>query len=303
MTTHQQISRPDKVLFPGPDLTKADLAAYYDDVAEVMLPHLVSRPLVLHRFPDGVDDAGFYQKQVPDHAPDFVDTVTVDADNDRGHVRHLTVGPHDGSHDGTEILRYLANQACVEVHRWLSHADAVDRPDLIVVDLDPPARGDLTALRRTARATRDLFGEIGLTAFLMATGGTGYHVVAPLDRSAGFDEVRTLARDIAAHLAAADPDNLTTEQRKAKRGSRIFLDVNRNAYGQTAVAPYSPRARHGAPVATPIGFDELGRVEPDGYDLTSVRRRLARKDDPWAGIAAHAAAADSAAAALRGRTR
>jgi bifunctional non-homologous end joining protein LigD len=298
MSAHQKISRPDKVLFPGPDFTKADLAGYYEAVAPVMLRHLVSRPLVLHRFPDGVDDAGFYQKQVPDHAPDFVDTVTVESDNTRGHVRHLMIGDHEG----TEVLRYLANQACVEVHRWLSHADSVDDPDLLVIDLDPPAKRDLNVLRRTARATRDRFAEIGLEPFLMATGGRGYHVVAPLDRSAGFDEVRALARDLAAHLAADDPDVLTTEQRKAKRGNRVFLDTNRNAYGQTAVAPYSPRARPGGPVATPIDFDELGRVEPDGYDLRSVRRRLARKADPWAGITAHAASAKDARERLRARS-
>lgn len=290
MSAHQEISRPDKVLFPGPDFTKADLAAYFEAVAEVMLPHLVSRPLVLHRFPDGVDDAGFFQKQVPRHAPDFVDTVTVDSDNERGHVRYLMIGDQDG----TEVLRYLANQACVEVHRWLSHADAVDDPDLLVIDLDPPERRDLAVLRRTARTTRDLFGAVGLEPFLMATGGRGYHVVAPLDRSAGFDEVRALARDLAARLVADDPDALTTEQRKAARGDRIFLDTGRNAYGQTAVAPYSPRARTGAPVAVPIGFDELSRVEPDGYDLTGARRRLARKSDPWADIGSHAGSAAEA---------
>ena len=118
----------------------------------------------------------------------------------------------------------------------------------------------------------------------MATGGSGYHVVAPLDRSAGFDEVRALARALADRLAADAPDALTTEQRIDARRGRIFLDTNRNAYGQTAVTPYSPRARPGAPVATPIELDELGKVRPDGYDLRSIRRRLAQKDDPWAGL-------------------
>jgi bifunctional non-homologous end joining protein LigD len=132
----------------------------------------------------------------------------------------------------------------------------------------------------------------------MATGSRGYHVVAPLDRSAGFDEVRALARAVADRLAAESPDDLTTEQRIAKRGDRIFLDTNRNAYAQTAVVPYSPRARKGAPVATPIDFAELGRVEPDGHDTTSVIRRLSRKSDPWADMASHAGSAARARAAL-----
>jgi bifunctional non-homologous end joining protein LigD len=283
------VSRPDKVLYPGPDYTKADLAEYYDAVAEVMLPHLGARALMLHRFPDGIDETGFYQKQLPANAPEFLATVTVDSNNRSGQVRHLTINDR-----GRDTLGWLADQACVEVHRWLSRTDAVDNPDLLVLDLDPPTPRDLGALRRTARAVRDLFDKIGLSPFLMATGGNGYHVVAPLDRATGFDEVRELVRDLADVLAAREPDTLTTQQRKVKRGNRIFLDTNRNAYGQTAIAPYSPRARPGAPVATPIGFDELGRVEPNGYDLASVRRRLARKDDPWADVAAHAASATSA---------
>lgn len=285
MTTHQDISRPDKVLYPDTGYTKADLAEYYEAVAERMLPHLAGRPLVLHRFPDGIDSEGFYQKQAPAHTPDFVETTTVASGNRRGSVRHLVVGDVD-------TLRFLANQACLELHRWLSHADRIDNPDLVVLDIDPPDGVDLAVLRRTVRKTVDLMGELGLAPHVMATGGSGYHVVAPLDGSAGFDDVRALARAFADRLAADAPDELTTEQRIDARRGRIFLDTNRNAYGQTAVTPYSPRARPGAPVATPIELDELSKVRPDGYDLRSVRRRLARKADPWADL--HAGAVPAA---------
>ena len=292
MTAHQEISRPDKVLYPEPGWTKADVAEHYEHVAEFMLPHLEQRPLVTHRFPDGVDDSGFYQKQAPADPP--VDTVTVPSGNARGSVEHLLV-------DDVEGLRYLANQAAVELHRWLARADGpgVDHPDLLVIDLDPAATVELAELQAAARATRDLFAAVGLAPYLMATGSRGYHVLAPLDRSAGFDEARDLARALAARLAAADPDGLTTEQRIAKRGERIFLDTNRNAYGQTVVVPYSPRARAGATVAVPITFDELGRVAPDGHDIASIRRRLAhQQEDPWAGMPAHAVAVADARAAL-----
>jgi bifunctional non-homologous end joining protein LigD len=294
MTAHQEISRPDKVLYPEPGWTKADIAEHYEHVAELMLPHLEQRPLVTHRFPDGVDDAGFYQKQAPADPP--VDTVTVPSGNARGEVEHLLV-------DDVEGLRYLANQAAVELHRWLSRADGpgVDHPDLLVIDLDPSAAVELGALQAAARSTRDLFAAVGLTPYLLATGSRGYHVLAPLDRSAAFDAARELARALAARLAAADPDGLTTEQRIAKRGDRIFLDTNRNAYGQTVVVPYSPRARPGAPVAVPITFDELGRVAPDGHDIASLRRRLAHQHtDPWTDMADHAAPVAAVQAALDG---
>ncbi|MBO0876560.1 MAG: non-homologous end-joining DNA ligase [Pseudonocardia sp.] len=282
MTRHApEISRPDKVLYPDPGYTKKDLANYYEWAAELMLPHLAGRPLVMRRFPDGIDGSGFYQKQAPDDGPDFLHTLTVAADNERGEVRHLLV-------DDVDTLRYLANQACLELHRWLSRSTRLDNPDLLIIDLDPPSAPDLAALRRAARAAHELFENIGLVPFLMATGGSGYHVVAPLDGAAGFDDVRALAREIAARLCGAAPDELTTEQRKANRGDRIFLDTNRNAYAQTAITPYSPRARPGAPVATPIEFAELGKIEPSGFGLRGIRNRMAHKRDPWRHIHDHA---------------
>lgn len=288
MTRHvSEITRPEKVLYPDKGYTKRDLAGYYEWAAELLLPHLAGRPLVMHRFPDGIEGSGFYQKQVPDDAPDFLDTVTVPADNARGEVRHLLV--HD-----VDTLRYLANQACLELHRWLSRSKHLDNPDLLVIDLDPPSEPDIAVLRRTATATRELFEDIGLVPFLMATGGRGYHIVAPLDGGSGFDEVRALARGVAGRLSRAAPDELTTEQRIANRGDRIFLDINRNAYAQTAIAPYSPRSRPGAPVATPIEFGELDKIEPNRFDLRGIRNRMARKADPWRHIHDHARSAGAA---------
>ncbi|WP_028936491.1 non-homologous end-joining DNA ligase [Pseudonocardia spinosispora] len=284
-----ELSRPDKVLFADPGVTKAELAEYFEIVAPVMVGHLRQRPLVVRRYPDGVDGAGFVQQQAPRNTPDDVETVSVAADNRRGAVRHLVV-------DEAGTLRFLANQACLELHRWLSRADRIDNPDLLVLDLDPSEHVTLAVLRRTARAAAELFDTLGLTPYLMATGSSGYHVVAPLDREATFQQARELARAIAEKMAEDSPDELTTEQRMAKRGDRLFLDTGRNAYGQTAVAPYSPRARAGAPVATPLEWDELSKVEPDHYDLLAVRRRLAQKPDPWSDIADHAG---SVASALR----
>lgn len=281
MSERVKISRPDKVMFEEIGYTKADLAEYFEQVAPVMLPHLAGRPLVLNRFPDGTGADGFFQKQAPRNLPQFVDTATVPSGNERGRVDHVLV-------DEVDDLRFLANQACLELHRWLSRADRINRPDLLVIDLDPPENRDLAALRRAVRRTADLLTELGLHPHLMATGATGYHVVAPVHPTEDFDQVRALARDIADLLAGERPDELTTEQRVANRGDRIYLDINRNAYGQTAITPYSPRARPGAPVATPLEFDELSRAEPDAYNPRSVRNRLARKGDPWADLHRHA---------------
>jgi bifunctional non-homologous end joining protein LigD len=143
-------------------------------------------------------------------------------------------------------------------------------------------------VRRATRLVGELLDDLGLTSYLKTTGSRGYHVLVPLRPSGDFDEVRTFARDVAERLVAREPDLLTLEARKAKRGSRVLVDVMRNGYGQTAVPPYAVRARPGAPVSTPIAWDELSRVKPDQHTVTSVRRRLARREDPWADLRRHA---------------
>ncbi|WP_205327070.1 ATP-dependent DNA ligase [Glycomyces sp. YM15] len=204
----------------------------------------------------------------------------------------------DGSEPTTSIdacddeasLVYLASHAVIEFHIRPTTVDKIDFPDRIVVDLDPPEGVPIAELRRIARLTREVYTAIGLKPYLQTTGGRGFHIVAPLDRTAGFRLVRVLAGDIVALMAASEPDLLTVQQRIAKRGGRIFLDVNRNGRGQTFVAPYSLRTRPGAGVATPIDWSELARATPGGYTIASTPRRLARKSDPWAGMDEHAAA-------------
>jgi bifunctional non-homologous end joining protein LigD len=269
-----EISNPGKELYPDDHVTKADIADYFRAVADVMVPHLRNRPLSMRRFPDGIKGEGFYQKAVGDYFPDWIRTVAVPQRSGEPDVEHVIC-------DDAATLVYLANQACLEFHPWLSQADALECPDRLVIDLDPPQGTAISDLRKTARLVRDLFEEVGLTPYVQATGSKGYHVVAALDGKDDYELVRPFARELADHLAQQHPDSLTTEQRKDKRGDRIFLDTNRNAYGQTAIAPYSLRARPGAPVATPIGWDELGRTEPAAYDIKKVQNRLARKTDPW----------------------
>lgn len=268
-----EISRPDKVLFP-PRLTKADLARYYEQVAGAMVPHLAGRPVNLERYPDGIDGQRIIQQHASSHFPDWVRRTTVPARRG-GQVEHVVVGD-------PATLVYLAGQACLTFHRWLSRSDRLDRPDLLVVDLDPSVENP-AAVRRAALSFGDLLRELGLGPWVMTTGSRGYHVVVPLRRRDDFEAVRGFARQLAKLACRREPRLFTNEQRKAKREGKILIDVMRNAYGQTAVAPYSVRARPKAPVATPLHWEELGdaRTRADRWTLSAVPRRIQDGGDPW----------------------
>lgn len=276
-----EISNPDKVLFPGENITKADLVEYYRRIAETMLPHMKGRPVTMHRFPDGIKGKDFYHKEVPDYFPDWVKRVTVERKEGDG-ITHVLC-------ERTATLVYLANQACITPHVWLSRADKIDHPDRMVFDLDPPD-DDFAPLRSAAKSLKNVLNELGLRPHLMTTGSRGLHVVVPLDRRANFDTVRAFARDVAGVLARKAPDELTIEQRKGQRGDRIFVDTMRNAYAQTVVAPYGVRARAGAPVATPLDWDELSNrsLHSAKYTIRTIFKRLGQRGDPWTGMGRHA---------------
>jgi bifunctional non-homologous end joining protein LigD len=275
------ITHPDKILFPDDGITKADLAGYYERVSEWMLPHISLRPVSMQRFPDGIGGKGFFHKDVPSYFPDWVRRVEVPKSG--GTVTHMYVSDADA-------LVYLVGQNTVTPHVWLSRADRVWQPDRMVIDLDPPPGSDFAAVRRAARHTGELLRELGFTPFAQVTGSKGIHVWTPLRRRARHDEVRAFAGDLACVLAARHPKELTTEWRKEKRDGRLLVDTARNTYAQTAVPPYAVRPRPGAPVATPIEWEELSdsRLRPDRWNLKSVLRRLGAKGDPWADISSYA---------------
>ncbi len=276
-----EITHPDKVLFPGDGITKGDLAAYYEQVCEWMLPHVKNRPVSMQRFPGGIDGKGFFHKDIPDYFPAWIRRVEVPKAN--GTVTHVIT-------TDASTLVYLVGQNTITPHVWLSRADRVWQPDRMVIDLDPPPGSDFAAVRRAARHTGDLLRELGFTPFAQVTGSKGIHVWTPLRRRARHDEVRAFAGDLGRVLAERHPDDLTTEFRKAKRDGRILVDTARNTYAQTAVPPYAVRPRPGAPVATPIEWEELSdsKLRPDRWTVTNVLRRLRSKGDPWADIASYA---------------
>lgn len=289
-----ELSNTDKPLFPDAGISKGELIRYYRAIAPVMLPHLRDRPLTLHRFPDGIDEDGFYQQEMPDFFPDWIRSRRASraADGDRPAVRHILCS-------NQASLVYLANQAAITLHGWLSRAPKLHKPDRLIFDLDPPDH-DFAAVRQAARWVVELMQTLDMTPFVMTTGSRGLHVVAPLRRELDFDAVRDLAQAMAAHLAEQHPDELTVAQRKQKRRGRIYLDVMRNAYGQTSVMPYAVRALPGAPVATPLALDELAdsRLDPQRWHLKNILRRLGQRDDPWRDINRHAGSPRKARRAL-----
>jgi bifunctional non-homologous end joining protein LigD len=278
-----RISNPDKLLFPADGITKADLAGYYAEIAPAMLQHVRDRPLNLWRWNTGIDHDVVIQQEIPRGAPDWVRRVSV-ARRRGGTVSHAVGGE-------AATLVWLANQNCITPHVWTSRADRPGRPDRLVFDLDPPdadAARHFPVIRAGALALGELLRELGLEPFAMTSGSRGLHVVAPLRRRADADTTRATAGRIAELLVERRPDGLTTAWRKEKRGGRVLVDTARNTYGQTAVAPYAVRALPGAPVATPLAWEELEDPElhPRRWTLATVRDRVARDGDPWARIGA-----------------
>lgn len=281
-----ETSNEDKVFFPGAGITKGDLIDYYVAVADTMLPHLEDRPLTMQRFPDGIGEDGFYEKKLPDYFPDWVDRVRVSTS--QGPQQQIVCS-------NAATLAYLGQLACITPHVWLSRRDRLDFPDRLVFDLDPPG-DDFEPVREAAFLVRDLLDEVGLASYAMTTGSRGVHVVVPLARDDGFDDVRKFSQRFAKLLAGYHEDRLTVAQKKKNRGKRVYLDTSNNAYGQTAVAPYAVRARDGAPVATPLDWDELRDAKTDArrWTLASIPRRLAQRDDPWRDLARHGASLTAA---------
>lgn len=284
-----EITRPDKPLF-GSGATKGDLACYYLEVSKAMLPHLARRPLTLERYPEGIEGPRVIQQHA-EHLPAWLARVEAPA-REGGRVEHVL------ARDAATLV-YLADLECVTFHRWLSRSDMLERPDLVVFDLDPSAP-DPAAIRRAALVLGGLLRELRLEPWAMTTGSRGYHVVAKLRRQATFDAVREFAEGVAELAVRRDPRLFTNAQRKNEREGKILIDVMRNAYGQTAVAPYSVRARPQAPVATPLSWGELEEASTTAtrWTLASIPGRLEAQGDPWAQMGRHAQTLSRPAARL-----
>lgn len=275
-----EVTSPDKLLFPDAEVTKRDVARHLERVAPAMLPYVAGRPLALQAFPGGIGRPGYFMKAVPDHFPDWIDRVTVEKRG--GTVTHVV------ANDAASLV-YLAGQNVITLHGWLSRADEPRRPDRLIIDFDPSGTG-FAAVRAAAREAGERLRDAGLVPYAMVTGSRGIHVVCPLRRGPGFTDVHRFARALAEEMVADDPHRLTLEYLKVNRGERIYVDVNRNAYAQHAVVPYTVRSRPKAPVAMPLRWDELSdrRLRPDRWTVRDAAKRADSEGDPWRGMARRA---------------
>jgi bifunctional non-homologous end joining protein LigD len=248
-----------------------------------MVPHVRGRPIAMQAYPGGIGArGGFFMKAAPDHFPDWIQRVTVEKRG--GTVTHVVA-------DDAATLVYLAGQNVITPHVWPARGDRPRQPDRLIFDFDPSGPS-FAEVRAAARATGERLRDLGLAPYAMVSGSRGVHVVVPLRRGPGFTDVHRFARALAEELVRDDPKRLTLEWHVAERGEKTYVDVNRNAYAQHAVAPYGVRAREPAPVATPIHWDELSdrRLRPDRFTVRSIGARLDSEGDAWAGMARHARA-------------
>lgn len=270
-----EITHPEKVLFPDDGITKGELAAYYEAVAPVMLPHIKGRPITMERFPAGIGKKGFLQKNVEKGFPAWLERVEVPKND--GTVNHPIV-------TDTRSLLWLANQNSITPHVWTSRAPKLYHPDICVFDLDPSVDDQPDVLRAAAVALRELLDELGLPSWVKTSGSKGFHIVVPIDAVARFGEVEGFAHAVGGTLVARYPKELTQEFHKKDRRGRILVDTGRNGYSATFAAAYAVRAKPGAPVSAPCTWEELirGEVSPRTFTLRNMPERVDEVGDLWA---------------------
>ena len=267
------ITHPEKVLFPDDGITKGDLAVYYEAMAPVILPHLRGRPVTMERYPAGIGEKGFWQKDVSKGFPSWLQRVRVPKKD--GVVHHPVV-------TDTRSLLWLTNQNTITQHVWTSRVPNLDRPDLCVFDLDP-STDNVAEVRAAAIGLRDLLQELGLPSWVKTTGSKGFHIVVPIDGKTDIADVARFANAVGTLFVSLAPDRLTQEFSKVDRRGRIYVDTGRNGYSATFAAAYTVRARRGAPVSAPCTWEEIerGEVEPGTFTVRNMPDRIAKVGDVW----------------------
>jgi bifunctional non-homologous end joining protein LigD len=269
------ITHPEKILFPDDGITKGEVASYYEAIAPVMLPHLRRRPITMERFHRGIGAPGFFQKDVSKGFPEWLKRVEVP--KHRGTVNHPIA-------NDVRSLLWLANQNSITIHVWPSRMPNLYNPDICIFDLDPSQEDDLDTLRAAALQLREMLDELGLPSWIKTSGSKGFHIAVPLNGKADFGEVARFAHAVGRVLVSRDPDHLTQEFLKVDRGGRILVDTGRNGYSATYAAPYTVRAKSGAPVSAPCTWEEVerGDVGPKTFTLRTMAQRIAATGDLWA---------------------
>lgn len=269
-----KVTNLDKVLFPD-GITKGQVIDYYERIAPYMLPHLKDRPLNLERFPSGIAEKGFYHKETPEYFPDYIELVEVftSMSNKETQIQSMA--------NNTATLVFLAQMAALTIHPWMSRKQHLNQPDKIVFDLDPSTEDSWDVVKSGALDLREMLFTMGMPSYLMTTGSRGVHVAVPLVPEHDYEAITLFSKAVVRKLERTDP-KFTTEFRKEKRKGRVFLDHLRNRYGHTSVAPYTIRARAGAPIAAPIFWEELDAITSQSFTILNIFERLQKLGgDPW----------------------
>jgi bifunctional non-homologous end joining protein LigD len=271
------VSNPEKPFFPERGLTKLDLVSYYVDVAPYVLPHLRRRPFHMKRFPNGVEGEFFHQKRVPAKHPDYVDEIFVRFPS--GHSTVFAIV------DNAAALAWVANLGCIELHTWHSRVPAIEKPDYLLIDLDPSSSGQWPLVREIALVVRDVLDELELRSYPKTSGATGLHVLAPIRRDTAFPDVRRFAKAVAEEVERRIDDQAvaTTTWRVSERVG-VFVDFGQNARDRTIAAAYSVRPTSDARVSTPLRWDEVASVRPESFTIETMRTRIAALGDPMHGM-------------------
>ena len=290
-----RLTNLDKLFWPEEGITKGELLAYYRDIARVLVPHLRGRPFTMKRYPDGWLGKSFFQKQAPTHMPEWIQRAAFPASTRDGEERVIDYALVD---DELALL-WMVNMGCIDMHAWASRADRPDRPDWVMFDLDPAEGATFEDVVQVALLVRDALEMLELESVPKTSGSRGIHVLVPLSRRHGYEEVRQFAGIVAGALARAHPGLVTTEWTKAKRKG-VLVDANQNGPGKTTAAVYSVRPRAGAPVSTPLRWDEVREgLDPGAFTMEAVLERVGRDGDLFAPVLAGGQSLGAALRALR----
>ena len=290
-----RFSNLDKPFWPELGITKGDLIAYYRDVAEVLVPHLRGRPFTMKRYPDGWQGKNFFQKNAPSHMPDWIERAPFPASTREGEKRIIEYAVVN---DDLALL-WMANMGCIDLHTWSSRVDKPERPDWVMFDLDPSEGSGFEEVIEVAQLVKETLDLLELESYPKTSGSRGIHVLVPIARRHTFEEVREFAGIVAGALARAHPGLATTEWTKQKRRG-VLVDANQNGPGRTNATVYSVRPRAGAPVSTPLRWDEVkSGLDPLGFTMEAVLDRVARHGDLYAGALAGKQSLKTALKSLR----
>lgn len=266
------VSNLDKLYWPQDKYTKGDLIKYYLEISTYMIEHLANRPIVFTRYPDGIEGKSFYQKNAPDYLPSWIETFTLYSQDSQRNINYILI---------TEpaALAWLANQGCIEIHPWLSSLESLEKPDFLVIDLDPSDFNSFEQVVEVAQLVKALFDELKLKSYPKTSGSSGLHIYVPVKSIYSYTQIREFGRAVASVVTSMRPDICTIERTVNKRGPKIYVDYMQNVKGKTLCSAYSVRPKIGAPVSAPLKWEEVPLISPTDFNIKNMPERIKQTGD------------------------